>query len=116
MVIPDLDWSIVAGTLVFIVLDFVTGIMKGAANASIDSSTMRKGLWHKVGSVAVIVLAILIDFMFGHLDLGFPTVLTPGVCVYIVLMEIASILENVGEINPELKAKGLLKLFGKADK
>lgn len=113
IVIPDIDWFVVVGALCFITADFVTGVAKGASAGEISSSVMRKGGWHKLGSVLIIILAVMIDFMFGHIDLGFPTILTPAVCAYIILMEIASILENIGEINPELKAKGLLKLFGK---
>lgn len=48
------------------------------------------------------MLAYAIDFAQPYMDLGFTVPVGAGACVFIVLMEITSILENACEINPEL--------------
>lgn len=96
----------------FIVLDFVTGMVKAVATQSFSSTKMREGLWHKTSLVLVVVLGILVDYAQGYLDLGMTLPVAGAVCTYISLMEIASILENVCKINPELMPDKLHQLFG----
>ncbi len=110
-----IDWWAVMAALVFILLDFLTGIAKAAHNKSISSTIMREGLYHKFAEVVVIVLAALIDIGCSHLQLGFDSPLLIVTCSYIVLMEVASILENVGEMNPELAGSKVLALFKKGE-
>ena len=73
---------------VLIVLDYLTGLMKAAMQHDISSEKMRLGLWHKSGLILVVPAA-----------------------VYIAVTEISSILENLGEINPEIADSPLLRLF-----
>ena len=100
----------------FIVLDFVTGLIKCVKNKDYNSTKMREGLFHKMGSVLSIVLAVLIDYAQGYVDLGITIPIAAGVCVYIILMEIGSIIENIGEINPEILPETLRGLFGQLHK
>lgn len=88
--------------MIFIALDFITGLVKAFKNKSFDTSIMREGLFHKSGSILCIMLGIMIDYGQKFLDLGFTAPVGIVICTYIVLMEIGSILENVGQINPEL--------------
>lgn len=96
----------------FIVLDFVTGMIKAVSTQSFSSTKMREGLWHKTSLVLVVVLGVLVDYAQGYLDLGITLPVAGAVCTYISLMEIASILENVCKINPELMPDKLHQLFG----
>ena len=47
----------------------------------------------------------------AHIDLGFTVPLFVPACVYIVLNETASILENIAALNPELAGTRLMQLF-----
>lgn len=98
----------------FITLDVTSGIMKGAAQHKLSSKIMRQGFWHKASLLLVIILAATIDATIatGFNITGFNMPILEGSCAYIVVMEIVSILENITEINPELKGTKLLSLFG----
>lgn len=98
-------------TCVLIVMDYLTGLAKSVVNKDIDSTKMRDGLWHKATYVAVIVLAEIIEHGQEAVDLGFTVPLVVPTCVYIVLTETASILENLSQINPELAASPVMQLF-----
>lgn len=103
---------IYAITFAFIVLDFLTGIVKALATRSYKSTIMRTGLFHKVSLLCVMVLGVLVDFAQGYLDLGVSIPVGGAICGYISLMEIGSSLENVCEINPEIMPNQLTAIFG----
>lgn len=98
-------------TCVLIVMDYLTGLAKAIAQKDIDSTKMRDGLWHKAAYIVVIVLAEVIEHGQEAVDLGFTVPLIVPACVYIVVTETASILENLGQINPELADSPILQLF-----
>lgn len=98
-------------TCVLIVMDYLTGLAKSVVNKDIDSTKMRDGLWHKATYVAVIVLAEIIEHGQEAVDLGFTVPLIVPTCVYIVLTETASILENLSQINPKLADSPVMQLF-----
>lgn len=106
---------IYATTAAFIGLDFVTGLVKAFALRIFTSTKMREGLFHKVSLVLCVVLGVLVDFAQGHLDLGVSVPIAGAICAYICLMETASIVENVCEINPEIVPDKLLGFFGRLD-
>lgn len=107
----SVDWYAIVTALLFVCFDFLTGIIKAIVNKNVCSTTMRNGLFHKSAFALVIILAIMCEAAMTHLDLGFSVPLVAPVCVYIVLTEIASILENITEINPELAGSKLFDLF-----
>lgn len=94
-----------------IALDIFTGFCGAAANNAISSAVMRRGLFHKLAYYCVFILAVGLEIAmtFYHIPIDIPAV--GAVVGYIVLTEIVSICENVGEMNPELKDSALLKLF-----
>lgn len=96
---------------VLIVLDYLTGMMKAAMRHDISSEKMRLGLWHKSGLILVMVLAEIVERAQAYIDLGFTLPLIVPAAVYISITEISSILENLGEINPEIANSPLLQLF-----
>lgn len=97
----------------FILLDFITGLIKAFKKKEYTSSLMREGLYHKVGSILVIVFASLVDYAQGYIDIGVTIPLTITVCSYICLMEIGSIIENVCLINPAIMPEKLQSFFSK---
>ena len=88
--------------LVFIVLDIVTGLAKAFATSGFDSSIMRQGFFHKLGEIFAITLAMIADIGLPEIGVPIEAKLSSLCCVYLVLMEIGSIVENIGAINPAL--------------
>ena len=111
--IQGFDWYAVVAALIFILFDFVTGLAKAAYNKQVSSTVMREGLYHKFAEILVIVLAAFIYVACTHLELGFDTPILAVTCGYIVLMEIASIIENIGEMNPDLANSPVFSIFKK---
>ena len=83
-----LGWQVFT-PLCFSVADFVTGYIQAIINHDVQSRKMRVGLLHKTLILLVIILSFVIDFAF---DLKY---ISSFVCVYVTLMEIMSILENL---------------------
>lgn len=97
----------------FILMDMVTGLVKAFMEKAYNSSIMREGLFHKIGSVLVVTFATLVDYAQVYMDLGITVPVTTAVCSYIILMEIGSIIENVCIINPDIMPDKLKAYFTK---
>lgn len=95
----------------FILLDVISGLIKALKNNNFKSSIMRQGLYSKAGSFLIIFLAYLSKYACNYLNLGFELPIVEAVEIYISIMELSSILENVVAINPELDSNALLKIF-----
>lgn len=74
---------------------------------------MREGLYHKSGSILLIVFGLLVDYAQRFIDLGIDVPIAIMFCSYIILMEIGSIIENIGAINPEMIPQKLKSYFSK---
>lgn len=103
-------------TGLFILLDMLTGLCKAFKEKDYTSSVMREGLYHKFGSILCIVLAVLVDYAQGIVDLGVTIPVALSVCGYIILMEVGSIIENVCKINPQIMPDKLKAYFQKLSK
>lgn len=101
----------ILAVFVFIIVDYITGVVNAAMHGKLSSTKMREGLGHKFAYLCVFFIAWFIDFEMGHINIGFHTALTPLVTVGIVLIELSSIIENIGRINPELAQAKFMKIF-----
>lgn len=101
----------ILAVFVFIIMDYITGVINAVMHGKLSSTKMREGLGHKFAYLCVFFVAWFIDFEMEHIDLGFHTALTPLVTVGIVLIELSSIIENIGKINPELAQAKFMKIF-----
>lgn len=112
--IVELKPQLQAGTvlLAFIFFDIVVGLAKAIMTHSYSSSTMREGLAHKIGELLGYIFGILCDISLPQLGIVLPVHLATAVCTYITIMEVGSIIENFGIMNPEL-GKYLHKIFAK---
>lgn len=90
--------------------DFITGIIKGYVTGMLSSAKMRKGGINKLGEIIVMATACGLEIGIKQLGNYYNSdelakitgaVTAIVVFVYIVIMEIISILENYSEINPE---------------
>lgn len=111
---PDM-WSLIA-VLFFVATDYLTGVVKAIMQNNLSSQKMREGLGHKFAYLILITVAYVIDTVSAHVSLGLPInvfiVTVGGVC----LIELTSILENIYEINPELKNKPFMRIFDTGEK
>lgn len=89
-------------TLGFIAFDVITGLFQALYTGTFNSSTMRKGLFHKGGEILTIVGAYLLQYAVQYIDLGITVPMVNAVAVYICLMELGSIIENLCKVNPTL--------------
>lgn len=99
----------------FILLDMVTGLIKAFKEKAYTSSVMREGLFHKCGSVLCVAFGVLVDYTQTLVDIGVTVPVALSICVYIILMEIGSVIENICAINPTIlpdKIKGFFAKLG----
>ena len=106
---PD-NFLIVVLPLVAIVFDFIVGFVAAAKNGMVSSTVMRRGMWNKLSEIIAIMFGFLCEFgieVFGASTLGFSVniPIVTGICVYIFLYEVVSIIENLGRMNPALAEK-----------
>lgn len=113
----DHDGFIIILILALIAADIVTGIVKAISTESFRSAEMRSGLLRKSGTIFLLGLAYGIQYAAGKLP-ELPdelAVVFNGVSLYIVLMETASIVENILIINPDLGGDKIRGFFGLAN-
>lgn len=103
-------WCAIA-ILFFITTDYITGITKAIIYGNLSSKKMREGLSHKLAYIILALTTWFIDTLNMRLSLGFPlntfTCTVSGIC----LIEFTSILENIIDINPELKDAPFMNIF-----
>ena len=92
-------------TLIFMVGDIISGIIQAVINKNLDSQKMREGILRKILLILVVILSFIFQYAFN-----IPAI-SKVVCIYIILMEIISILENVKKAGIDLGKLGdLLKI------
>lgn len=97
-------WQILAPIL-FSLGDIITGFIQAVINNDVDSTKMRTGLLHKILLILILFLSILLDITF---NLSF---CSKSVSIYIIIMEILSICENLTKAGVEMgKLSEILKI------
>ncbi len=97
---------------IFIAFDIGTGWLKALSTGTADSSIMRKGLFHKVAEILAVLFGYTCEIVFPLVDINVQLPLATGIATYIVVMETASIVENLAIMNPNL-AEILSKFFSR---
>lgn len=98
-------------TGVFIVTDYLTGIVKAIERNEFSSKKMRSGLFHKFAYVIIVFIGYVIDYAQMFFNIGFEAPISESVCVFIILIELSSIIENCVAINPELQNTKIGNIF-----
>lgn len=88
--------------LIFSLFDILTGYIQARINNNVSSKIMREGLLHKFLLIIVIVISYILQISLQIKSLA--TI----VCIYIVLMELTSICENLKKAGINTK---LLSIF-----
>lgn len=98
-----------------VVIDYVTGVVNAIMHGELSSKRMRQGLGHKFAYLAVICVALILEYGSDYINLGIELPVFVPVCASICLIEITSIMENCAKINPELSKSNIFNIF-KVDK
>ena len=94
--------AVLGVTLGFILFDIITGIIKAIYKEGLNSTVLRQGLFHKLSEILAVGGAWLLEYAIGYINLGLSLPLINVVSVYICIMELISIIENICIINPRL--------------
>jgi toxin secretion/phage lysis holin len=78
---------------VLMIIDFVTGIFNAWATGHLKSYKMREGLNKKFAEISMITISILFTWV-----LEIPNYISYGITVYVVIMELISICENLDKM------------------
>lgn len=102
-------------------VDFITGLIKAAIGHDISSQKMRIGGLHKIMEITIMATACGLEIGINALGKYYKSpelakiagAFTAGaVFVYIIGMELVSIIENYAESNPDAKwANGIIKFL-----
>lgn len=111
----DIMWYSTA-VVAFIFTDYITGVVNAAMHSRLNSSKMREGLGHKFAYCVLIFVAYIIDAIQLNSSLNLPFEMFPIVSIGIIAIELTSIIENVCEINPELREAKFMDVFEKNNK
>ena len=100
----DGRWALVV-PCVLMAIDFATGFLGAWARREVQSAKMRTGLAKKLGEIAALLAAKLCT-----LGMALPAELMTGVALYIVVMELVSITENLALLGVPVPKKAREKL------
>ena len=113
--ITEVELWAIAAALVMMLFDIVSGFVAALVRGNVSSTKMREGIGHKAMLILLVVLAIFVQTFTLHIgDMGWTIPLITPVCVYIIVMEVASVVENVIQAYPALRDTPLVKLFERA--
>lgn len=102
--------KIILIVLSFLVADVIIGVLKGIQTTGFKSMKMREGLFHKLGEIFAVGFGYMCEWSFPYVGINVNIPIVTSICIYIVLMETGSIVENLVEISPNLK-KILARVF-----
>jgi len=80
-------------------IDIITGLLDAWICKNFESSKMRSGLAKKCGEMVIILIGMM--FTYG---LGIPSYVLTGISVYIIFMELMSVLENLDKLGVPIPA------------
>lgn len=106
----------IIAVLLLILLDVAFGCGNAVSKHEFSSEKMRAGMAHKAAELGFVLVGVICDAcLLGGFDLGFAPILM-SVCLYLVLMELASLLETFAKMNPQLAESPLFKLLESVEK
>ena len=93
--------------LVAMILDYATGSWAALSTGTRDSAVARAGLWHKLGSIAAVLVAVMCDIALGviagklgdgFISVDYGCVITPIVAAWYIFTELGSVIENAAKL------------------
>lgn len=108
---PIHELIVIGIVFLLVLIDYVTGVVNAIMHSELSSEKMRQGLGHKFTYLAIICVALIVEYGSDYIDLGIELPVFIPVCAGICLIEITSIMENCVKINPELNNSNILNMF-----
>lgn len=96
-----MKWLIISACLIF--LDIVSGIMKALYEGEFSSRGLRLGGLRKLSELVAVVIGFGMETAQVYWGIHNPLPTCAMFSTYIILMELISIFENLGEISPGLR-------------
>lgn len=105
-------WLVIAW-IICMCIDYATGSAAALKEGKWSSAVAREGIWHKIGCVAAVVIAGILDLVVGvilanipglELPFTYTVFLCPLVVVWYILTEAGSIIENAGTMGAPIPA------------
>ena len=99
-------WVIVIW-LCSMVLDYLTGSFAAIYLGQWTSRKASQGLWHKLGSITAVLLAVMCDIALGviagklgdgFISVDYGCVITPIVAAWYIFTELGSVIENAAKL------------------
>lgn len=92
-------------TLLFMISDIISGLIQAVINKTLDSQKMREGILRKALLILIIILSFVAQYAFN-----IPAI-SKVVCIYIIIMELISIFENITKAGVDIGKLGeILKI------
>lgn len=88
--------------LAFMMIDVFTGVLKAVKNKELNSTKAREGIYKKASFILFIAFGYLADYAMDYVDMGFNFPAAATICTLVIVTEAISVLENLGQINPDL--------------
>lgn len=103
--------------LILVVLDIISGVSSAVYNHNFKSGEMRKGAFHKIAEILSELLMYGFEYSLPLLDYNYNIPFVKVFTLYLIVMEITSIFENIGKINNDLikPLNKILKYFENED-
>lgn len=108
---PIHELIIIGIVFLLVLIDYITGVVNAIMQGGLSSKRMREGLGHKFTYLAVICVALIVEYGSDYINLGIELPVFIPVCTGICLTEVTSIIENCVKINPELSSSNILNIF-----
>lgn len=113
---PTHELIVIGIVFLLVFIDYVTGVVNAIMRGELSSEKMRQGLGHKFAYLAIICVALIVEYGSDYINLGIDLPVFIPVCGGICLIEITSIMENCVKINPELSNSNILNIFSTTQK
>ena len=108
---PIHELIVIGIVFLLVLIDYITGVVNAIMHGELSSEKMRQGLWRKFAYLAVVCVALIVEYGSDYINLGIELPVFIPVCTGICLIEITSIMENCVKINPELNDSNILNIF-----
>lgn len=108
---PSHELIVIGVVFLLVLIDYISGVVNAIMHGELSSRKMRQGLGHKFAYLAIICVALIVEYGSDYINLGIRLPVFIPVCVGVCLIEITSIMENCVKINPELRGSNILNIF-----
>ena len=109
-----MDYRYILVSFIFICFDVVTGVLQAMINGTFESKKMRQGGMHKLTLLTVLAFGVALDYSQTLVELGFEVPCLKSIALYITLMEIMSVIENINLAFPNMLPKKLIDILNHA--